>query len=146
MKRFKQIAAALLCLAAFSNPVRAEVTPEECPVKQQIEMKIDPQTYATVPERVSLSITNNSTETAQYGANYEIEKYRTDDDEWVEVRLPEGIAVIAIMYILPPGETANYDISLFPDRLEYESGTYRIKKNIFVGDGNREVYAPFTLE
>jgi len=38
--------------------------------------------------------------------------------------------------MLKPGKSENYEIYLYPDKHTYETGKYRIKKNILVGEEN----------
>ncbi len=109
-----------------------------------ITMEIAPAVVNNHTSVVSLSITNHSQEPAQFGANYTIEKFT--NGEWKEFELPT-FAVIAIMYMLNPGQTQSYDINLFPDQSDYTPGRYRIVKPFYLAiQGDGYYTAEFTVE
>ena len=112
------------------------------PAAEKVVLTVTPKEFATVPENVTLHISNNATETIQFGANYEIEKQV--GSEWVKQNM-DDIVFIAIMYSLEPGKSATYDISLYPDRIKYDAGEYRIHKNILIGGESKSHYANFIL-
>jgi len=115
-------------------------------MKEGVELRVVPAHLDSVPERVRLEITNNTSGTIQYGANYRIEWYDEEEKEWIVFGPPEGTAVIAIMYLLEPGKTQGYDIALFPDKIGYNiPGSYRIVKQIYLPDESRDFSASFLI-
>ncbi|MCD7963749.1 MAG: hypothetical protein LUF90_09465 [Rikenellaceae bacterium] len=111
-----------------------------------VVMHVTPVHYDIPPATIRLEITNKTDSTIEFGANYTIDRYDTASDEWIEFGPPEGTAVIAIMYMLEPEKTQNYNIGLFPDKISCPPGTYRITKRIYVNEKNMEYYAPFVLD
>lgn len=117
------------------------------PITQQtsrtVNMRITPQKYQSAPEKITLSISNNTKETIQFGAYYEVEK--SVNGKWIKQKFSDEIAFIEIMYILEPGKKETYEINLFPDMAKYEAGNYRIRKNILIGEENNPEYAYFSI-
>ncbi|MCC8088428.1 MAG: hypothetical protein LIO79_04075 [Rikenellaceae bacterium] len=110
-----------------------------------VAMQIVPVHYDSIPEYLHLEITNETNGTIQFGADYRIERYDTDEDKWVDFGSPAETAFIAIMYILDPGKSQSYDIRLFPDKIGYSPGSYRITKVIFADEESRIYWASFIL-
>ncbi|MCD8073248.1 MAG: hypothetical protein LUE10_08855 [Alistipes sp.] len=109
-----------------------------------ITMEIVPPVVDAKTSVVTLMITNHSDQTAQFGANYTIERF--SDGRWSEFDRPQ-FAVIAIMYMLGPGQTREYEINLFPDQAEYTPGSYRIVKGIVLDLTGESYYtAEFRIE
>ncbi len=111
-----------------------------------IEFKIVPESYENIPGNLNLIITNHTKETAEFGTDYTIERLDAGTQQWEEFGPPEGTAFISIMYILTPGMSENYTISLYPGQLTYTAGTYRIIKNVFIGDSSEKYFAEFTIK
>ena len=110
---------------------------------EKVVLTVTPKTYTSVPENVTLHISNNATEAIQFGANYGIEK--RVGQSWVKQNM-DDIAFISIMYSLDPGNSATYEISLYPDRIKYDAGEYRIHKNVLIGETSEPFYAQFTIK
>ncbi len=53
----------------------------------------------------------------------------------------DQIADLSIMYIWPAGESGSYSPRLFPDQVAYGTGRYRVKKQIYTGEGTLELSA-----
>ncbi|MCD8029803.1 MAG: hypothetical protein LUF85_02940 [Bacteroides sp.] len=111
-----------------------------------ITLEIVPQSYSGAPGQIHLFITNHTPSMLEYGAGYQIEKYDPEAEEWQHMDFFDHVAVISIMYMLPAGESASYSISLFPDHVDYKSGRYRVKKQIYTGEESVELYAEFVIE
>ncbi|MCC8144316.1 MAG: hypothetical protein LIO97_10830, partial [Tannerellaceae bacterium] len=107
------------------------ISTEERPVINRdfdgVIMLITPRNYPATPEKIELKIMNQSDVPIQFSAGYQIEQFDFEKLKWEEVVFPEGIAFIQVMYELPVGETQTYDIYLYPDQVNYESGLYRVK-------------------
>lgn len=110
--------------------------------EQRIKLSITPVEFNKVPESISLRIENHTKETLQFGADYEIEKL--NNGKWIKQPLTD-IAFIAIMYMLEPGKTEAYNISLYPDKIKYTPGQYRIRKNILTGKDRHPYYVTFRV-
>lgn len=142
----------LLFLAIGCGGLKREyVTQEEhmTPViipDNPVTMTIVSHTYATVPETVDLKIENHTNLMVQFGADYRIERFSMERDRWEVVEFPAGIAFISIMYLLPANETGVYPISLYPQLIQYEPGSYQVVKQIFVEDESQEFSARFVLD
>ena len=109
-----------------------------------VGMTISPKTYKSVPEKVTLNVSNKSASTIEFGAAYEIEKQ--EKGQWVKREFPEGIAFIEIMYMLDSGKSQTYDISLYPDQIKYKRGKYRVRKYIMSGGERTPYFAEFTID
>ncbi|GEM_PF-876653 len=108
-----------------------------------IEIKVTPERNQGVPQTLNLTIRNNTQEIIQFGANYTIE--RRIDNAWREVDLG-NFALIAIMYMLQPGDSGEYTISLFPETVKYPEGEYRVVKQISIGERDMiPYYANFII-
>ncbi|MCC8036239.1 MAG: hypothetical protein LIO77_09995 [Rikenellaceae bacterium] len=142
-KKIVTILFPLLVLAAIScTTVRTNKQYNDPP--GYITMEIVPPVVDAKTSVVTLMISNHSDQTAQFGANYTIEKFT--GTEWREFDRPQ-FAVIAIMYMLGPGETREYDINLFPDQADYTPGRYRIVKSIVLDlTGDTYYTAEFRVE
>lgn len=108
-----------------------------------VEMKVFPERNGGAPDKVDLTITNNSDEVIQFGAGYSVE--RLVDGKWVDHELG-NFPVIMILYSLAPGESETYTVNLFSDRVKYPEGDYRIVRQIAVGEGqSRPFYGYFKV-
>jgi len=108
-----------------------------------VGMSVWPGRNGGAPQTLQLTVRNNTDEAIQFGADYSIE--RLADDKWVEVDLG-NFAVIDILYIVQPGDSGQYTISLFTERVTYPEGDYRVVKQINVGENNsRPYYANFRI-
>lgn len=105
--------------------------------KSDIEMKVFPERNGGAPQTLDLTIKNNTGKVIQFGANYNIE--RRVGNNWQTVDLG-NFAVIAIMYMLTPGDSADYKINLFTENVKYPEGEYRIVKHISVGEKDMQPY------
>lgn len=101
-----------------------------------IEMNVWPERNGGVPQTLQLTVKNNTDNVIQFGANYSIECFAAG--KWTEVDLG-NFPVIMIMYNLPPGESGNYTINLFTDRVKYPEGEYRIVKLISDGQSDGQL-------
>ncbi len=102
-----------------------------------VQMQVTPERNGGAPETLQLMVRNNTQEIIQFGAGYSIE--RRAGNGWVGVDLG-NFAVIAIMYMLQPGESGEYAINLFTDRVTYPEGEYRVVKQIAVGERDMQAY------
>lgn len=110
---------------------------------KNVEMTVFPDRNGGAPETLQLTIKNNTDKVIQFGANYSVE--RLVGGKWVGHDLG-NFAVIAIMYSLQPGDSGQYSISLFTDRVSYPESDYRVVKNINVGESeSRPYYAGFKI-
>ena len=108
-----------------------------------IEMSVWPERNGGAPQTLQLTVKNNTNEVIQFGANYSIE--RLADGEWSKVDLG-NFAVIAIMYGIQPGDSGQYKINLFTDRVTYPEADYRVVKYINAGEKDaRAYYANFRI-
>ncbi len=114
--------------------------------EENIQLSITPRSYPAAPQKVELTLTNSTGDTIQFGAGYSVERLDPATGAWEKISFFNSVAVIAIMYMLPAGASQTYDIQLFPNQVSYEPGSYRIRKNIFIGEENREFHAQFELE
>ncbi len=108
-------------------------------------MEAEQDHFDTAPERIRIRIKNGTKETISFGAGYVIERYDEYNEHWVNYGPPAETAVIAIQYMLEPGKSNVYDIALFPDRISYTPGSYRVVKKISEEGEIKEYYAPFVL-
>jgi len=131
-------------VAGSSATVPASVAPSEHSAQNDVSMEVVPPTYTRIPEKIVLRISNHSTAPIEFGAAYTIEYF--DNNAWKILPFSQEIAFIAIMFTLPPGESNNYEISLYPDLAEYKSGLYRVRKSILRESGNLEITAEFTIQ
>lgn len=128
-------------LGKDKNTIKASTDSQQ--EDEKIKMSIMPQEYNVAPEKLSLTITNNATESIQFGADYEIDKWV--NGKWVKLNYTDDMMFIAIMHMLEPGKSENYEIHLNPGKNKYEKGKYRIRKNILTGEQSIPFYADFSI-
>jgi len=135
---FKTLLIALgFVLFISCGPARKSVSDTSTGKQSDIEMKVFPERNGGAPQTLDLTIKNNTGEVIQFGANYSIE--HRNGNNWTEVDLG-NFAVIAIMYVLQPGDSGDYNINLFTENVKYPEGDYRVVKQISVGEKDMQPY------
>lgn len=97
-------------------------------------------------DTIKVSIINNTSLEVTTGEYYEIEKYvgGTDNADWQKVQLE--LAFIDIAYILQPGDSREFKITLHPESYNYEPGKYRLSKKTYTEEEAGVVYFNFELK
>ncbi|WP_029902164.1 immunoglobulin-like domain-containing protein [Prevotella sp. 10(H)] len=93
-------------------------------------MTMSPDTYTQNDTIIKGLITNNTASESHFGAQYTLEALK--DGKWQEVIYDSQypIAFNSLAYIVPPLGTATCDTYLLKEFYNFESGKYRIKKDI----------------
>jgi len=86
-------------------------------------VSVHPQGIPVTSEYITVSITNTSQVEGGYGYGHRIQRHV--NGRWENVPLNMS-PVISIWAILPAGQTATYDLSLYQDQFFYEPGRYRV--------------------
>lgn len=162
MKAFKIILATVILTAgamtvtsckSCAKRVEAEKAATEQAVEKVAEkvipsvvaMAVVPAVHTNVPEKIDVQITNNTDVTAQFGAEFMVE--RRNGDVWEMVPGTDKFPVPMVLHTLKPGETQTYVFHLRPDTVTYGKGIFRLSKNILLNNENKEViFAEFEIQ
>ena len=98
-------------------------------------------------ENITLIMTNNSNKEVMTGEHYYIEK----QEERLWNTLPSNMFFDDIGYLLQPGQSRTFEVSLLVSDYNYTPGEYRIKKgySVLVKEheyNDYDIYAEFTLK
>jgi len=86
-------------------------------------VSVQPQGVPVTSEYITVRITNTSQFEGGYGYGHRIERYV--NGSWQSLQLDMS-PVISIWMILPAGQTATYDLSLYSEQFYYQPGRYRV--------------------
>lgn len=97
-------------------------------------------------DTIKVSIINNTSLEVTTGEYFDIEKYvgETDNAGWQKV--PLEVFFIDIAYILQPGDSRDFKISLHPESYKYEPGRYRVSKKAYTEEQSYELFFDFELK
>ena len=105
-----------------------------------VTMKTVEPTYSPDVETIHVAIANETEEELFYGVAFSVEYL--DEDEWVVFPFEEEMAWIEIALTLEPGATNREEIALTQFEQEFNSGTYRVVKEVT----GKPITAEFKIE
>lgn len=105
-----------------------------------VTMKTVEPTYSPDVETIHVAIANETEEELFYGVAFSVEYL--DEDEWVVFPFEEEMAWIEIALTLEPGATNKEEIALTQFEQEFNSGTYRVVKEV----SGKPITAEFKIE
>lgn len=97
--------------------------------------------YPINTKEIEINIKNATATDILYDEGYTIE-YK-DKDKWVQIPLVTQVKAIALF--LNPSKTGTTKIDLCQSQYKYKAGTYRVVKNVNIGDEQYKLYAQFNL-
>ena len=119
----------VICLALFTNPVVIPFTGERTGEPDgEIRMTARFPVYDESCEYMTVIIENGSSEVAEFGEAWYLEKYVLGS--WMDVPRKEDYVVVSILRILNPGGKYAFDCRLTGFIGDIEKGRYRIIKEI----------------
>jgi uncharacterized protein YcfL len=126
------------------NQQQTEVAKTEVDIT--VTMKGTPDILTKATDTIQVSIVNNTSSEVTTGEYYDIEKYeeKTDNAGWQKI--PLELAFIDIAYILQPGDSRDFKITLHPESYGYEPGRYRVSKKAYTEEKNYELFFNFELK
>lgn len=94
-----------------------------------VALRLQPRhfTVAQLKDKGSLTMENNSQEAIMTGDNYHIE--RLNEGKWEMVKVFRELAFNSIGYMIPAGESKEFEISFLADKERYTTGKYRVVKH-----------------
>lgn len=117
----------------------------DLPHHSGLSMSVSPAISDGVPESVKVTLTNDTGNLAQFGAEYVVEHY--NGKKWKVVPGTEKFPVIMILYSIPAGESQSYDFYLRGNVVDYEKGLYRLSKRVMLNnEHNFGVSAEFEIK
>lgn len=118
---------------------------QSIPEDSIISMTGHPAILNNLSDTIKVSIKNNTKLEATTGEYFEIEQYVENTNLTGWQRIPLELFFIDIAYILRPGDSREFSISLHPEMHKYESGKYRITKKAHTEEGNYDLFFPFEI-
>lgn len=118
-------------------------------IGKSVSLSVKPNVFklSELPDTVTVTITNNTTDTITTGLQYYIEKL--ENKEWKEIS-PKNMVFNDLGWQLRPNDTENFEKKLYKDQISYELGKYRIVKYYLNSDYQKKkkfnVYAEFEVE
>ena len=126
------------------NKQQTEVT--KTAADSTVIMTGTPDILTKVTDAIQVSIINNTSLEVTTGEYFDIEKYveGTDNAGWQKI--PLELFFIDIAYILPPGGSRDFKITLHRESYGYAPDKYRISKKAYTEEGAHELYFNFELK
>lgn len=115
-------------------------------VDSVVMMAGSPEVLTSVNDTIKVTIVNNTSLEATTGEYFQIEQYIQDHDIIGWETVPLELFFIDIAYILQPGGSKEFKISLHPESYKYKSGKYRITKRASTEEGSYDLSFNFELK
>lgn len=116
---------------------------------ETVSLSVEPNVFklSELPEKVEVTMTNNTNDTITTGLHYQIEHYK--NNEWIEVSPDQFFHDLG--YKLIPSDFHTFDKKLLTKQIDYNVGKYRIVKYYLKSDYQKakkdfKVYAEFNIE
>ncbi|RZJ91784.1 MAG: hypothetical protein EOO20_04105 [Chryseobacterium sp.] len=116
---------------------------------KSVLLSLEPNLFklSEIPDTVTLTITNNTSDTITTGLYYQIESF--ENNEWKEVS-PKDMVFHDLGWKLKPSDTENFQMKLYKDQIDYRAGKYRIVKYYLNSDYRKtkekqNVYGEFEI-
>ncbi|RWW91959.1 hypothetical protein EPI11_17175 [Flavobacterium cerinum] len=119
-------------------------------IGKSVSLSVKPNVFklSELPDTVTITMTNNTTDTITTGLHYYIEKL--ENKEWKEIS-PKDMLFHDLGWQLRPTDTKNFEKKLYKDQISYKVGKYRIVKYYLNSDYQKtkkdfHMYAEFEVE
>lgn len=111
-----------------------------------VTMTGTPDILTQAADTIQVSIINNTSLEVTTGEYFDIEKYVEGSDITGWQKVPLELFFIDLAYILRPGDSRDFKISLHPESYKYEAGKYRVSKKAYTEEGTYELFFNFELK